>query len=212
MLLSSLFQNPLYLVIYLAAFIVGITIHEFAHAYVAYKSGDSTAKYFGRLTLNPLAHIDPMGALFFFLAGVGWAKPVPLDPRNLNNKSDELKVAFAGIAANIFLALVLALPLRYATAQGIAIDSSLGLSILNFFVEINLLLAAFNLLPIFPLDGSHLVEYHLDEDARNTYRNFGPYILIGLIMLNYAGIPILSRYIETVLRFLLMVVRGTYSG
>lgn len=211
MLLTNLFQNPLYVLAFFIAVLFGITVHEFAHAWVAYKSGDSTAKYMGRLTLNPFAHLDPLGTLMLLIIGFGWGKPIPINPHNFNKKSDELKVAFAGIVVNILVALILAIPIRLALLHGIAIESSAGLSFLNFVVEINLILAAFNLLPIFPLDGSHLVEYFLSESAREEFQTVGPYILFGLVALNYiTNISIFSYLMEPILRLLSLLTKGTF--
>ncbi|MEK9156036.1 MAG: site-2 protease family protein [Patescibacteria group bacterium] len=211
MLLSALFQNPIYLVIFIAFFVFALTIHELAHAWIAYRSGDPTAKYMGRLTLNPLAHLDPLGTLFFLIAGFGWAKPVPINPNNFHRREDEIKVSLAGITANIVAAFILAIPIRYALFQGQTIDSSLTLTILNFAVEINLILAAFNLLPIFPLDGSHLVSYFLSPRARETFESAGMPILFGLLILGrFSNFSIIAVAMEPVLRFLSFLVRGTF--
>jgi Zn-dependent protease len=137
---------------------------------------------------------------------------VPINPRNFGKRSDELKVVIAGIVANIILAFILALPIRFALVHGNNIDSSTFLTFLNLVVEINLILAAFNLLPIFPLDGSHFVEYFLDDAARETYQSVGPYILLGLLLLDRLGnYSIISTLMEPILRVLSLLVKGTFS-
>lgn len=210
MLISNLFNNPLYLIVFICAFLFAVTIHEYAHALMAYRSGDPTAKIEGRLSLNPFIHLDALGTLFIFIIGFGWAKPVPINPANFNHKTDELKVAFAGIVANIIAAFILAIPIRIALIQGVTIESSLILTILNFFVEINLILAAFNLLPIPPLDGSYLADYFLDEPAKESYHMFGPYLLLGLLIIGQIGqVSIISLIMEPILRILSFIVRGT---
>lgn len=213
MLLLSLIQNPAYLIAFLVALLLAITVHEFAHAFAATKCGDPTAKIEGRLTLNPLAHLDPLGTLFLFLVGFGWGKPVPINPNYFKKKSDELKVAFAGIFANILLALILAIPIRIATLHGQIVESSLILSVLDIAVELNLILAAFNLIPIPPLDGSHLVEYFLNESAKISYQSIGPYILICVVLLDrLANTSIIFGIMEPIVRFLSFIVKGVPSS
>lgn len=198
------------------AFIVGIllaiTIHEYAHALVAYRSGDPTAKLMDRMTLNPFAHLDPMGTIFLLLVGFGWGRPVPTNPNNYNKRSDGIKVALAGIVANLLLAVILALPIRYANLKGINVDSSLWLSLLNILIDINILLAVFNLLPIPPLDGSHIVEYFLDYETTLVYERYGPFILLALIIFDrLSNVSILYSIMEPVIRIFSIIVKGTFS-
>ena len=210
MLILGLLQNPLYFVAFVVALILGITVHEFAHAWVANRSGDPTARVEGRLTLNPFAHLDPLGTLFLFLVGFGWGRPVPINPIYFRNKSDELKVAFAGIVMNILAALILAIPIRIALMHGQLIESSMILSFLDIIVELNIILAAFNLLPIPPLDGSHLVEYFLSDQAKQTYNQFGPYLLISLVLLDkISPTSIIMSVMEPIIRFLSFLVSGS---
>lgn len=214
MLILNLIQNPLYFAAFIFALAIGITIHEFAHAFVADRSGDPTARLEGRLSLNPIAHLDPLGTIFLFLAGFGWGKPVPINPNNFRHKSDELKVAFAGIVANLLFALILAIPIRVALLQGQTIESSVYLSVINIIVDINLVLATFNLIPIFPLDGSHLVEYILGDNysAKATYQQIGPYLLLGLIILGQlSGQSVIFTIMEPVLRLFSLLTKGTFS-
>ena len=145
----------------LAILIMSIVIHEVSHGYSAYIQGDKTAAYQGRLTLNPIKHLDPIGSFFvpllsFFLGGfiIGWAKPVPFNPYNLRNRRwGEALVAFAGPASNILIALVFGLLIRFGSAT----MSPAFLQISGTIVLINLFLAVFNLIPIPPLDGSKIL-------------------------------------------------------
>ena len=211
MLIAQLIKNPFDILAILAGLVIGITFHEFSHAYVAYKCGDPTGKIEGRLTLNPLAHLDPLGTLFLFIAGFGWGKPVPINPRYFHNKSDELKVAFAGIVANLIVAFILGLPLRFALLHGQVIESSNFLSFLNIVVEINILLAAFNLIPIPPLDGSHLIEYFLSEEARNTFQSLGLYLLLALVLMDrLLDTSIIFTIMEPIMRIFMFIAKGTY--
>lgn len=210
MLILGLFQNPMYLLAFVVALVIAITVHEYAHAWVAYRCGDPTARVEGRLSLNPLVHLDPLGTLFLFIAGFGWGKPVPVNPDFFKKKTDELKVALAGIFMNILLAFVLAIPLRIALMSGQTIESSQLLSFLNIIVELNIFLAAFNLLPVAPLDGSHVIEFFLIEPAKQTYRFIGPYLLIGLLILDrMANTSIIIQFMEPIIRFLSFLIKGT---
>lgn len=189
--------------------LVGVTIHEFAHAFIAHKNGDPTAKYEGRLSINPLAHLDPAGTIMLLLVGFGWGKPVPVNPHNFKNKNSELKVAIAGIAANILLAFLLAIPIRIALMNGQLIESSAWLVFLNGVIEINLILAAFNLIPIPPLDGSHFIEHFLGEEQKHTFQTTGPSILIGLILLSFmTSFSFFELIVEPVVRLLSVIVKG----
>ncbi len=210
MLILSLLQSPLDFVAVLVGFLlVGITIHEFAHAWVANKCGDPTAKMEGRLSLNPLDHLDPVGTILFFIIGFGWGKPVPINPRFLKNKRDELKVAIAGIIANLLMATILSIPIRIASVKGIVIDTEPVLLFLRKIVEINVVLAAFNILPIPPLDGSHFVEYFLDEEGKFKFQFYGQYALLGLIVFDFiTGKSIILAIMEPIMRIMLFFVSG----
>jgi Zn-dependent protease len=146
--------------------LIGFPVHEFSHALAAYRLGDGTAKLFGRLTLNPIAHFDPLGGLLLAVSfigagfGFGWAKPTPVNPANLaGGRRGEAIVAAAGPLSNLVLAAAAALPLRfiYATPDLAVQIPFLAIEILDLFVYINLVLMVFNLLPIPPLDGSKVL-------------------------------------------------------
>ena len=210
MFILNLLQSPLDFIAVLVGFmVVGITVHEFAHAWVANKFGDPTAKMEGRVSLNPLAHLDPVGTIMFLIIGFGWGKPVPTNPHYLRHRQDELKVAIAGIVANLLVATLLAIPLRIAMLKGIIIDSEPLLAFLKKIVEINVLLAAFNILPIPPLDGSHFIEYFLDNEGRYNFQRIGQYVFIGIIMLGFlSGYSLISLIMEPIMRVMLFFVSG----
>jgi Zn-dependent protease len=167
--------------------LVALPFHEFSHALAAYRLGDPTAKYMGRLTLNPLAHLDPLGSLLILLAGFGWAKPTPYNPYNLQGgRSGEAIVGFAGPASNLVLATAAALPLRYIAATNLSVPSEV-ISVLFLFLQINVILMIFNLVPIPPLDGSKILFAFLDPQTERQVRpmleQYGFLILIGAMLL-----------------------------
>lgn len=186
-------DNPINATLYFLAFVVALTFHECSHALAAYKLGDPTARNMGRLTLNPLKHLDLMGTLLLLLVGFGWAKPVPVNPRNYRNpKRDDIIVSLAGITSNILLAF-LATPIYMLTIKH---GSNIALVVSWFiyaFIQTNIVLALFNLIPISPLDGSHVLEDLLlpvcGPKPFLWLRQYGRYLLIVvLIALNYTGV------------------------
>jgi Zn-dependent protease len=177
--------------------LVALPFHEFSHALAAYRLGDPTAKYMGRLTLNPLAHLDPLGSLLILFAGFGWAKPTPYNPYNLQGgRSGEAIVGFAGPASNLVLATAAAIPLRYISAADVNVPSEV-IQVLFLFLQINVILMIFNLVPIPPLDGSKVLFAFLDPQTERQVRpvleQYGFLILIAAMLL-----PILPGQ-ETVL-------------
>jgi len=155
-----------YQIILIAIFLlIAFPVHEFAHAYTAYRLGDGTAKMFGRLTLNPVAHFDPLGGLLLIVSVLasgfvfGWAKPTPVNPSNLRDRrNSEVLVALAGPASNLVMACLAALVFRVLDATGIGEQMPLLVTeVLFYFVLFNILLAIFNMIPIPPLDGSTLL-------------------------------------------------------
>ncbi|PCJ14172.1 MAG: site-2 protease family protein [Candidatus Neomarinimicrobiota bacterium] len=167
--------------------LVALTFHEYAHGYVAFKLGDPTAKMAGRLTLNPLSHLDPIGTIMLFVVHFGWAKPVPVDPRYFRNPNkDMLWVAMAGPAANMVLAFISGILLS-VMGRGVAFGSNHFLPImLQYSLFINLALAVFNMLPIPPLDGSKVLRVLLPyqhQHIADQMEMYGPWVLMGLIMM-----------------------------
>ena len=179
-----LFRVPIEVLILLIPVLVfALVFHEFSHAWVANKLGDPTARYSGRLTLNPLAHLDPFGSLMILFVGFGWAKPVPVDSRYLANpRVDMMKIAFAGPAANLLLAFVGGTIIRTDLVSG-----SITLMLL-LFTQINIMLAVFNMIPIPPLDGSQIFSGMMMRrypELVYKLQMYGPQILLGLIMIGY---------------------------
>ena len=171
---------PEVLVLLIPVLLFALVFHEFAHGWVANKLGDPTAKYAGRLTLNPMAHLDMFGSLMILFVGFGWAKPVPVDSRYLANpRKDMMKIAFAGPAANLLLAFIAGLLIR--------ITGYLGsfTTMLIMFTQINIMLAVFNMIPISPLDGSQIFSGMMirkNPDLVMKLQTYGPQILMGLIL------------------------------
>ena len=197
--------------------LLALTFHEFSHAWVAFRFGDNTAQQMGRLTLNPLAHLDLMGTVMIFLVHFGWAKPVPVNPLNLKNpKSDMLWISLAGPVSNMLLALVSGLSIRFLVAGGLDPKSGGMTAILAqmlwLSLQINLALAVFNILPVAPLDGSKILFGLLPrryEHLMIPLYNYGPIVLMALILLSYTShFSILGRMIWPFVRFFTHIFAG----
>jgi Zn-dependent protease len=212
---QSLFQHLIEFVIIFPA----IVLHEIAHGYVAYRLGDQTAKRAGRLTLNPLAHVDPVGTvalpiIMLVLSGgsyfFGWAKPVPFDPRNFRDeRTGTLLTGIAGPAMNVILALGAGLLSRAFPATALAPGQSTGMdSVLLFFCYGNLILAFFNLIPIPPLDGSRVVQWFLSDSARNTYRSIARYGFVILIAATWMLPGLFSAYLAVTVAPIFALLTG----
>jgi len=175
--------QPEVLVLLIPVLLFALVFHEFSHAWVANKLGDPTARYAGRLTLNPMAHLDPFGGLMILFVGFGWAKPVPVDIRYLSNpRVDMMKIAFAGPASNLLLAFIGGTILRLGFVHG-----TMAMMIM-LFTQINIMLAVFNMIPIAPLDGSQIFSGLLIRTNPELVRNlqiYGPQILMGAILIGY---------------------------
>lgn len=176
MLILQLIQNPIYFLSFVLAFLISLSCHEAAHAYVANRLGDPTAKLMGRLTLNPFKHLDPWGTIFLFIVGFGWGIPVPINPRNFKNeKLDSLKVSLAGPATNLLLAFLFGLIYRL-----FPLGDVVG-QIVIVMVSLNIIWMIFNLLPIPPLDGSHILRVFTPEKFYEILERIGFPLLIVLL-------------------------------
>ncbi|NQV36618.1 MAG: site-2 protease family protein [Candidatus Marinimicrobia bacterium] len=183
-----LFRLPIeVLVLLIPVLVFALVFHEFSHAWVAHKLGDDTAAQQGRLTLNPLAHLDPMGSIMILFVGFGWAKPVPVNPHNFQNpRKDMMLVASAGPASNLLLAFIGGTIFRVAIASGME-HGTLG-TMLYIFIQINIMLAMFNMIPLPPLDGSQIFNgFMIRKNPKLVYKlqMYGPQILFGLILIGY---------------------------
>jgi Zn-dependent protease len=205
--------------------LVSFPVHEFSHAFAAYRLGDGTAKMFGRLTLNPITHFDPVGGGMLILSGLialtthvpivfGMAKPTPVSPANLRyRRYGELIVAAAGPLSNLVLAALAALPLRYILHSTLAVDTPpIVVYVLADFVSINLVLMVFNFIPIPPLDGSKVLYALLDPGTvwrlRPTLEQYGFFILIVLIIPLGPGGSVLGRILGAVVNPLFSLLVG----
>jgi len=194
--IQLIFQQE-YLAFVLIAFalVFSLTCHEFGHGKMASLIGDDTAERAGRLTLNPIPHIDPFGLLMVLFIGIGYAKPVPADPRKFNTRWGVLMVAAAGPAMNLLLAIITINLYVIGLKLGIGIfQTGVAHFFFTYLALINMLLMLFNLLPVGPLDGSYILPYALPRDVAIRYQQlnarYGTYALLGLIALNFLGVPV----------------------
>jgi len=210
-------MNIQVIILLIPPILLALTFHEYMHGWAAYKMGDPTAKMAGRLTMNPIAHLDPIGTLMLFLVHFGWARPVPVDPRYFRNpKRDMLIVAAAGPLANMFLALLSGLLVRLFQS---GYFNFLPLGVLQpvytmviLSLQINLALAIFNLLPIPPLDGSKILmglippryEAHL-----NWLERYGSFILMAVIIIGMVtNVSILGAFINPFVNYFSQLFGG----
>ncbi|MBI4298763.1 MAG: site-2 protease family protein [Chloroflexi bacterium] len=206
------------------ALLVAITVHEFSHALAAYRLGDTTAKHLGRLTLNPIAHLDPMGTLMLLLVGFGWGKPVPINPYQLRNgiRTGSALVSAAGPLSNLVTAAVFAIPIRSGVLawhspgrltslfeggiEGIAAD------VIGLIIFYNIILAAFNILPLAPLDGFKIALGLLPRKLSILFsrlETYGPAILLLIIMVDFlTGAGLLFGIIRPIANTVSIVVLG----
>ena len=185
------------------ALMISLTFHEFGHAAMAKVYGDDTAQRAGRLTLNPIPHIDPIGLLMVVLVGFGYAKPVPTDPRNFNSRWASFWVAAAGPLMNLLIAFVAINIFAFGQLNNAEWAANSGVqTFVIFLVTINLILMLFNLIPLGPLDGHYMAPYLLPQHLRRPYVEFnykyGTKVFLGLIVLSILGVPIFSFLFSTV--------------
>jgi Zn-dependent protease len=212
------------LVAYAIVLMTAFSVHEFAHAWTANYFGDDTPRLNGRLTLNPLAHLDPIGSLMLFIVGFGWAKPVPVNLYALERRSPAapMWVALAGPLSNFLMALLAAIPFRLGLIKVHSLAGSLQVGsnslpqfvayTLLVFLSTNLLLMIFNLLPIFPLDGEKVASYAFPPfmaRVLDSFRPYGPWILLILMLMgNFAGVNFLGAILTPPLKALLRALLG----
>lgn len=208
--LDLLFSNPLSFLVWAGSLIVAVTIHEFAHAWVADHLGDPTPRLAGRLTLNPLAHLDPIGTLALLIAHIGWGKPVPIDPYNLKDpRKESALISLAGPLSNFILAGLLSLLVRFSLV-------SPSLDILMAFllplIILNVGLGVFNLLPVPPLDGAKIVLGFLPLDYALRYEEalsqYGIFLLILLLFPFFGGQSLVSAFISPIINLVLTLLLG----
>ncbi len=190
------------IITYAIVMVISLTVHEFAHAWTANYFGDSTPEANGRLTLNPLSHLDPIGSLVFLAVGFGWAKPVPINPYTLSRRSPSavMWVSLAGPFSNFMLALLAAIPFRLGIMS--VLDAQMAVfasgqhylptvsQLLYTFIQINLILMLFNLIPLAPLDGEKIAEYFFPPAwgrFLDQIRPYGPVILLLVVFLGVVG-------------------------
>ena len=187
-------------VLIIAALIFSLSFHEFGHAFAAKLFGDDTAQRMGRLTLNPLVHIDPIGLLMVIMVGFGYAKPVMTDPRNYTSMWAQLVVAAAGPIANLIIAIVAYNLFLYGSSAGwSSMTNPAAIQFISILVIVNLVLMVFNLIPIGPLDGHYILPYFLPKKIANTYRElnarYGNFALLAIILLSIVGVPVF-RFVQ----------------
>ncbi|HAU31169.1 MAG: Peptidase M50 [Desulfotomaculum sp. 46_296] len=192
--------------IMLPAVVIGLTFHEYAHGWTADRLGDRTARYHGRLTLNPVAHVDVVGLIMLFIAGFGWAKPVPVNPLNLlgDMRRSLMLVSLAGPAANLLVAVLGAVLLGLGGWK-----ISYGSEIFNKIIILNLLLAIFNLIPVPPLDGSKILAGILPgrQEWLSVLENYGTLILILLLFTGVVGF-VIRPIITPLYKLLIILAQG----
>lgn len=211
--------DPATILFEMIAFLFAICVHESAHAWMAFRCGDPTASMLGRITLNPIKHIDPIGSIVIPAIGlyyggymIGWAKPTPVDTRHFKHPvRDDILTSLAGPASNLLVAaastlalLIISLvsPLGRMLVHGVAVETNSALEpiveLLLTFLYINVLLAVFNVIPVPPLDGSHVLRHFLPESARRMYDTMG---MVGLVLIFLVGGRFIAALMAPIIGF-----------
>jgi Zn-dependent protease len=211
--IADLINNPLAVLLWLLALVVSITIHEFSHAWMADRLGDPTPSLQGRLTLNPLAHLDPIGTLMVLIAHFGWGKPVQYDPFNLKDpRKDGALISLSGPASNLILATIISIVLRTVTTIPFIYAlpiSNILFAFLETLIILNVTLAIFNLIPIHPLDGFAIVGGFLPEkyhDQWDELQRYGIFFLLFLIFPVFGGASPLMNLINPPIQLILSLL------
>lgn len=204
-LLNLLIRDPFAFLLLMIPLLYSVIIHELAHGWVAYRLGDPTAKFLGRLSLNPLKHLDPIGTLMLFIFGFGWAKPVPINLDYIHNRQKGLiLVSSAGILANTalaFLTFLLSDIFSHSLSEPIRL-------LLYYLAQINIILAAFNLIPIPPLDGSKILMGFMPDQYRYAFSRLEPYGFFIIIGLLYIGVlnPVIAFFRQIILLLIKVIL------
>jgi Zn-dependent protease len=208
------------LITYAIILLTAFPVHEFAHAWVADHFGDNTPRANGRLTLNPLAHLDPFGSLMMIIVGFGWAKPVPINPYILQRRSPAatMWVSLAGPMSNLLMAILGSIFFRFGVLSITDITFVSGEILPNIplfvfmFIRINLWLMLFNLIPLFPLDGEKVLDYFLPPSAARVLESIRPYgtmiLMVILIVLPMVGLDVIGKVIQPAFDFLTRLLIG----
>ncbi|HPN67175.1 MAG TPA: site-2 protease family protein [bacterium] len=209
--LSTILQNPAESFFYIIALVLAITIHEYAHAWASDYLGDPTPRQQGRLSINPLRHLDPLGTIFLFVAGFGWGKPVITDIRNFSNpKIGYAITSLAGPIANLIMAYIFSLPVTICIILKYNTNQIPFLTFTELAYSANVLLMVFNLLPIYPLDGSKLIMAFINNPTTmQNFMRYGPLVLIFLYLINQ-WIPIFSWTIVSLSVLTNFIIRGIF--
>jgi Zn-dependent protease len=218
--LFNFLNNPSLLITYIIILLTAFPVHEFSHAWVADRFGDDTPRANGRLTLNPFAHLDPMGTIMMLLVGFGWAKPVPINPYALQRRSSAapMLVSLAGPMSNFLMAILAAIPFRLGLVSIADLTTTTARFLPNIaqflylFIQINLLLMLFNLIPLFPLDGEKVIAYFLPPAGQQVLDNIRPYssiiLLVILFVLPLVGFNLIGNIIGPALRSISLFLIG----
>jgi len=212
--LSYLFTNPIIFIFWALSLLIGITVHEFAHAWAADKLGDPTGKIEGRLTLNPLSHLDPLGTAMIILVGFGWGKAVPFDPYNLRNvKKDTALISLAGPIASLLMAILSALLIWLLPLLLGQNTPGILISFLYLLARLNAMLGIFNLIPIHPLDGGKvligLLPDQFGEEVDSFLGQYGFIILLFLFFFPFGSASYISMIISPIINgFLSLILPG----
>ncbi len=208
--LAAFIHNPLPVIFSLLSILIALVCHEFAHAYTADRLGDPNPRLAGRVSLNPLVHLDPLGTIFIILTGFGWGKPVQFDPYNLQHPAqDGAVIAAAGPVTNLLIALAAGLGWRFLPLTWHF--HPLASFMITLFA-VNLSLGVFNLLPVYPLDGHHIVRSFLNPDTRRSYdrfnRSFGILVAYIIILPLFGGTSLASYLITPAISFASKLILG----